>query len=151
MNGTIPQDIYEENERLLKNTLLNKNNELKYLKKQLDEKDNIQYRSIFWNNAKKIYDELKMSGDYDDQSSKVEYISKKISKCEGFLYEEQGDKKYKNKEMKEAVTQYELSKESFSKSNVGREILERVEKKLKVAIKKANKKWWEIWKFKKGG
>ena len=53
--------------------------------------------------------------------------------------------------MKEAVTQYELSKESFSKSDVGREILERVEKKLKVAIKKANKKWWEIWKFLKGG
>lgn len=25
----------------------------------LDEKENIQYRSIFWNNAKKIYDELR--------------------------------------------------------------------------------------------
>ena len=100
-----------------------------------------------YSNAKKIYDELKMSGDYDDESSKIEFINKKINKCEGFLYEEQGDKKYKNREMKEAVTQYELSKESFSKSDVGREILERVEKKLKVAIKKANKKWWEIWKF----
>jgi len=44
LNGTIPQDIYEENERLLKTTLLNKKNELKYLKKQLDEKDNISNR-----------------------------------------------------------------------------------------------------------
>ena len=44
LNGTISQDIYEENERLLKTTLLNKKNELKYLKKQLDEKDNISNR-----------------------------------------------------------------------------------------------------------
>ena len=102
---------------------------------------------IKYSSAKKIYDELKMSGDYDDQSSKVEYISKKISKCEGFLYEEQGDKKYENKEMKEAVKQYELSKDSFSKSDVGKEIIDRVEEKLKKSTKKANKKWWEIWKF----
>ena len=49
--------------------------------------------------------------------------------------------------MKEALTQYELSKVKLSKSDVGIEILERVEKKLIVEIKKANKKWWEIWKF----
>ncbi len=100
-----------------------------------------------YSDSKKIYEQLKLSGNYDDQNSKIEYLIKKINKCEGFIYEEQGDKNYKDKKIYDAIKHYELSKNKFSQTDIETEVIKRIDKKLKIATKKANKKWWEIWKF----
>ena len=62
------------------------------------------------------------------------------------MYEEQGDTESKNKKWKEAEKKYQMSKDNMELSDVSTEDKKRVEKKLKNATKKANKKWWEFWK-----
>ena len=99
-----------------------------------------------YNEAKKIFEILKESGDFNDQTNKIEYLGKKIVKSEGYLYEEQGDIESKNKKWKEAQQKYQLSKDNMDISDVNIQDKQRVEKKLKNATKKAGKKWWEFWK-----
>ena len=76
----------------------------------------------------------------------LKYLGKKIIKSEGYLYEEQGDTEGKNKKWKEAEKKYQMSKDNMELLDVSTEDKKRVEKKLKNATKKANKKWWEFWK-----
>lgn len=52
--------------------------------------------------AKKILEELKNSGDLEVQNSKIEYLDKKKVKSEGYLYEKEGDDETKKKNWKEA-------------------------------------------------
>ena len=99
-----------------------------------------------YSEAKKIFEDLKASGNFNDQTNKIEYLDKKIMRSEAYLYEEQGDGERKSKKWKEAKEKYELAKEKLETSDVSAEERERVEKKLKHATKKAEKKWWEFWK-----
>ena len=99
-----------------------------------------------YNEAEKIFEALKVSGDFDDQTNKIEYLSKKIVKTEGYLYEEQGDTEFKNKNWKEAEKKFQMAKSNMEISDVTAEEKLRVDKKLKKATSKANKKWWQFWK-----
>lgn len=99
-----------------------------------------------YSEAKKIFENLKAAGNFNDQTNKIDYLGKKIIKSEGYLYEEQGDTEGKNKKWKEAEKKYQMSKDNMELLDVSMEDKKRVEKKLKNATKKANKKWWEFWK-----
>jgi putative tetratricopeptide repeat domain protein (fragment) len=99
-----------------------------------------------YSEAKKIFENLKAAGNFNDQTNKIDYLGKKIIKSEGYLYEEQGDTEGKNKKWKEAEKKYQMSKDNMELLDVSTEDKKRVEKKLKNATKKANKKWWEFWK-----
>ena len=99
-----------------------------------------------YDEAKKIFEDLKASGNFNDQTNKIEYLDKKIMRSEAYLYEEQGDEERKNKKWKEAKEKYELAKEKLETLDVNAEEKERIEKKLRHATKKAEKKWWEFWK-----
>ena len=99
-----------------------------------------------YNEAEKIFEALKVSGDFDDQTNKIEYLGKKIVKTEGYLYEEQGDTEFKNKNWKEAEKKFQMAKSNMEISDVTAEEKLRVDKKLKKATSKANKKWWQFWK-----
>ncbi len=99
-----------------------------------------------YNESKKIYENLKSTVNFSDQTNKIEYISKKIMKAEGYLYEEQGDIESKNKKWKDAEQKYQLAKNNMDVSDVSVQDKIRVEKKLKKAMIKANKKWWQFWK-----
>ncbi|WP_455046131.1 protein phosphatase 2C domain-containing protein [Leptotrichia trevisanii] len=99
-----------------------------------------------YNESKQIFETLKASGDFDDQTNKIEYLSQKISKVEGYLYEEQGDEEYKKKNWQESVKKYQVSLDDMKLVGESNEIQKRVEKKLKKATSKANKKWWQFWK-----
>ena len=99
-----------------------------------------------YSEAKKIFENLKVAGNFNDQTNKIDYLGKKIIKSEGYLYEEQGDTEGKNKKWKEAEKKYQMSKDNMELLDVSTEDKKRVEKKLKNATKKANKKWWEFWK-----
>ena len=96
--------------------------------------------------AKKILEELKNSGDLEVQNSKIEYLDKKKVKSEGYLYEKEGDDEAKKKNWKEAEKKYQSSLEKMKEVSESSEIQKNIEKKLKKATKKANKKWWQFWK-----
>ena len=88
-----------------------------------------------YNESKKIFEELKSAGDFDDQTNKI-----------GYLYEEQGDDEYKKKNWQESQKKYQLAADNMKLTNESNEIQKRVEKKLKKATSKAGKKWWQFWK-----
>ena len=96
--------------------------------------------------SKQIFETLKSSGDFDDQTNKIEYLSQKISKVEGYLYEQQGDEEYKKKNWQESMKKYQMSLDDMKLVGESNEIQKRLEKKLKKATSKANKKWWQFWK-----
>ena len=99
-----------------------------------------------YNESKKIFEELKSAGDFDDQTNKIEYLGQKITRTEGYLYEEQGDDEYKKKNWQESQKKYQLAADNMKLTNESNEIQKRVEKKLKKATSKAGKKWWQFWK-----
>ena len=99
-----------------------------------------------YNESKKIFEELKSAGDFDDQTNKIEYLGQKITRTEGYLYEEQGDDEYKKKNWQESQKKYQLALDNMKLTNESNEIQKRVEKKLKKATSKAGKKWWQFWK-----
>ena len=99
-----------------------------------------------YNESKKIFEELKSVGDFDDQTNKIEYLGQKITRTEGYLYEEQGDDEYKKKNWQESQKKYQLAADNMKLTNESNEIQKEVEKKLKKATSKAGKKWWQFWK-----
>ena len=99
-----------------------------------------------YNESKKIFEELKSAGDFDDQTNKIEYLGQKITRTEGYLYEEQGDDEYKKKNWQESQKKYQLAADNMKLTNESNEIQKEVEKKLKKATSKAGKKWWQFWK-----
>ena len=99
-----------------------------------------------YNESKKIFEELKSASDFDDQTNKIEYLGQKVTRAEGYLYEEQGDDEYKKKNWQESQKKYQLALDNMKLTNESNEIQKRVEKKLKKATSKAGKKWWQFWK-----
>ncbi len=99
-----------------------------------------------YNEIKETYEGLKSSGDMINQDLKIESLSRKIAGIEGLLYEEQGDSEMGKKNWKEAEEKYRKAIESMEISFIEKEYMQRVEKKLKKAMKKADKKWWQFWK-----
>ena len=99
-----------------------------------------------YNESKKIFEELKSAGDFDDQTNKIDYLGQKITRTEGYLYEEQGDDEYKKKNWQESQKKYQLAAYNMKLTNESNEIQKEVEKKLKKATSKAGKKWWQFWK-----
>ena len=99
-----------------------------------------------YNESKKIFEELKSAGDFDDQTNKIDYLGQKIIRTEGYLYEEQGDDEYKKKNWQESQKKYQLAADNMKLTNESNEIQKKVEKKLKRATSKAGKKWWQFWK-----
>ena len=99
-----------------------------------------------YNESKKIFEELKSAGDFDDQTNKIDYLGQKITRTEGYLYEEQGDDEYKKKNWQESQKKYQLAADDMKLTNESNEIQKEVEKKLKKATSKAGKKWWQFWK-----
>ena len=99
-----------------------------------------------YNESKKIFEELKSAGDFDDQTNKIDYLGQKITRTEGYLYEEQGDDEYQKKNWQESQKKYQLAADDMKLTNESNEIQKEVEKKLKKATSKAGKKWWQFWK-----
>ena len=73
--------------------------------------------------------------------------NKKIEKNEGYLLKRKAEEDFKNKKWKEAVEKFTQAKEKLEKSGTKQNEIDEIEKKLKKADKKANKKWWQFWKI----
>lgn len=97
--------------------------------------------------TKKILEEVNADGNFGNQMSKIEDLNKKIEKSEGYLLKKKGDDDFKNKKWKEAVEKFTQAKEKLEKSGTKQNEIAEIEKKLKKAEKKANKKWWQFWKI----
>ena len=74
-------------------------------------------------------------------------MNKKIEKSEGYLLKKKAEEDFKNKKWKEAVEKFTQAKEKLEKSSTKQNEIAEIEKKLKKAEKKANKKWWQFWKI----
>jgi len=100
-----------------------------------------------YENAKKILEEINETGNFGNQMAKIEDLNKKIGKSEGYLLKQKGDENFKNKKWKEAVEEFKGAKDNLQKNGAKKEEIEEIEKKLKKAEKKANRKWWQFWKI----
>jgi len=63
------------------------------------------------------------------------------------LLKKNGEEDLKNKRWKDAVEKLTQAKEKLEKSGTKQNEIAEIEKKLKKAEKKANKKWWQFWKI----
>ena len=97
--------------------------------------------------AKKLLEEVNADGNFGNQMSKIENLNKKIEKNEGYLLKKKAEEDFKNKKWKEAVEKFTQAKEKLEKSSTKQNEIAEIEKKLKKAEKKANKKWWQFWKI----
>ena len=97
--------------------------------------------------AKKLLEEVNADGNFGNQMSKIEDLNKKIEKNEGYLLKKKAEEDFKNKKWKEAVEKFTQAKEKLEKSSTKQNEIAEIEKKLKKAEKKANKKWWQFWKI----
>lgn len=97
--------------------------------------------------AKKLLEEVNADGNFGNQMSKIENLNKKIEKSEGYLLKKKAEEDFKNKKWKEAVEKFTQAKEKLEKSGTKQNEIAEIEKKLKKAEKKANKKWWQFWKI----
>ena len=97
--------------------------------------------------AKKLLEEVNVDGNFGNQMSKIENLNKKIEKSEGYLLKKKAEEDFKNKKWKEAVEKFTQAKEKLEKSSTKQNEIAEIEKKLKKAEKKANKKWWQFWKI----
>ena len=97
--------------------------------------------------AKKLLEEVNTDGNFGNQMSKIEDLNKKIEKNEGYLLKKKAEDDFKNKKWKEAVEKFTQAKEKLEKSSTKQNEIGEIEKKLKKAEKKANKKWWQFWKI----
>ena len=97
--------------------------------------------------TKKLLEEVNTDGNFGNQMSKIEDLNKKIEKNEGYLLKRKAEEDFKNKKWKEAVEKFTQAKEKLEKSGTKQNEIAEIEKKLKKAEKKANKKWWQFWKI----
>ena len=97
--------------------------------------------------TKKLLEEVNADGNFGNQMSKIENLNKKIEKSEGYLLKKKAEEDFKNKKWKEAVEKFTQAKEKLEKSGAKQNEIAEIEKKLKKAEKKANKKWWQFWKI----
>ena len=97
--------------------------------------------------AKKLLEEVNADGNFGNQIYKIENLNKKIEKSEGYLLKKKAEEDFKNKKWKEAVEKFTQAKEKLEKSSTKQNEIAEIEKKLKKAEKKANKKWWQFWKI----
>ena len=97
--------------------------------------------------VKKLLEEVNADGNFGNQMSKIENLNKKIEKSEGYLLKKKAEDDFKNKKWKEAVEKFTQAKEKLEKSSTKQNEIAEIEKKLKKAEKKANKKWWQFWKI----
>ena len=97
--------------------------------------------------VKKLLEEVNADGNFGNQMSKIENLNKKIEKSEGYLLKRKAEEDFKNKKWKEAVEKFTQAKEKLEKSSTKQNEIAEIEKKLKKAEKKANKKWWQFWKI----
>ena len=97
--------------------------------------------------TKKLLEEVNADGNFGNQMSKIEDLNKKIQKSEGYLLKRKAEDDFKNKKWKEAVEKFTQAKEKLEKSGTKQNEIAEIEKKLKKAEKKANKKWWQFWKI----
>lgn len=97
--------------------------------------------------TKKLLEEVNADGNFGNQMSKIEDLNKKIEKNEGYLLKRKAEEDFKNKKWKEAVEKFTQAKEKLEKSGTKQNEIAEIEKKLKKADKKANKKWWQFWKI----
>ena len=97
--------------------------------------------------TKKLLEEVNADGNFGNQMSKIEDLNKKIEKNEGYLLKKKAEEDFKNKKWKEAVEKFTQAKEKLEKSSTKQNEIAEIEKKLKKAEKKANKKWWQFWKI----
>lgn len=97
--------------------------------------------------VKKLLEEVNADGNFGNQMSKIENLNKKIEKSEGYLLKKKAEEDFKNKKWKEAVEKFTQAKEKLEKSSTKQNEIAEIEKNLKKAEKKANKKWWQFWKI----
>ncbi len=97
--------------------------------------------------AKKLLEEVNADGNFGNQMYKIENLNKKIEKSEGYSLKKKAEEDFKNKKWKEAVEKFTQAKEKLEKSGTKQNEIAEIEKKLKKAEKKANKKWWQFWKI----
>ena len=97
--------------------------------------------------TKKLLEEVNADGNFGNQMSKIEDLNKKIEKNERYLLKRKAEEDFKNKKWKEAVEKFTQAKEKLEKSGTKQNEIAEIEKKLKKAEKKANKKWWQFWKI----
>ena len=97
--------------------------------------------------TKKLLEEVNADGNFGNQMSKIEDLNKKIEKNDGYLLKRKAEEDFKNKKWKEAVEKFTQAKEKLEKSGTKQNEIAEIEKKLKKAEKKANKKWWQFWKI----
>ena len=97
--------------------------------------------------VKKLLEEVNADGNFGNQISKIEDLNKKIEKNEGYLLKRKAEDDFKNKKWKEAVEKFTQAKEKLEKSGTKQNEIAEIQKKLKKAEKKANKKWWQFWKI----
>ena len=97
--------------------------------------------------VKKLLEEVNADGNFGNQIYKIENLNKKIEKNEGYLLKKKAEEDFKNKKWKEAVEKFTQAKEKLEKSSTKQNEIAEIEKKLKKAEKKANKKWWQFWKI----
>ena len=97
--------------------------------------------------TKKLLEEVNADGNFGNQMSKIEDLNKKIEKNEGYLLKKKAEEDFKNKKWKEAVEKFTQAKEKLEKSGTKQNEIAEIQKKLKKAEKKANKKWWQFWKI----
>ena len=97
--------------------------------------------------VKKLLEEVNADGNFGNQMSKIEDLNKKIEKNEGYLLKRKAEEDFKNKKWKEAVEKFTQAKEKLEKSGTKQNEIAEIQKKLKKAEKKANKKWWQFWKI----
>ena len=97
--------------------------------------------------TKKLLEEVNADGNFGNQMSKIEDLNKKIEKNKGYLLKRKAEDDFKNKKWKEAVEKFTQAKEKLEKSGTKQNEIAEIQKKLKKAEKKANKKWWQFWKI----
>ena len=132
----------EEISRKIENAL---NLEMQADQLAIDEK--FEESIVKYEETKKILEEVNTDGNFGNQVAKIEGLNKKIEKIEGYLLKKNGEEDLKNKRWKDAVEKLTQAKEKLEKSGTKQNEIADIEKKLKKAEKKANKKWWQFWKI----
>ena len=114
---------------------------------QLAINGNFEESILKYEEVRKLLEEINAVGNFGNQTSKIEHVNKKIEQNRGYLLKKKGEYEFKNKKWKEAVENFKGAKENLEKSGAKENEIAEIEKKLKKAEKKANKKWWQFWKI----
>ena len=114
---------------------------------QLAINGNFEESILKYEEVRKLLEEINAVGNFGNQTSKIEHVNKKIEQNRGYLLKKKGEYEFKNKKWKEAVENFKGAKKNLEKSGAKENEIAEIEKKLKKAEKKANKKWWQFWKI----